>query len=224
MDASGTIALIGTILIIIILLFYRKFSNEEKTYESQYSEQKRPHVRKHTYTDYEEFFKENFDQEYQKSSYRPNKYDNLPQTVWGKDPIHQLGIPSTTLMRISVKSNAERKIADYFTKNKIKYEYEDEVRLGLFGRKLHPDFYLPEHDVYVEYWGLVNLSDEREKEKYVQTMKRKMAQYYSQGLKFVSIYPFDMEYLEYVFPRKFEKVTGARAHTHFFYVWINLID
>jgi hypothetical protein len=49
------------------------------------------------------------------------------------------------------KSNKEAFIAKYFDQKKIKYIYEKELRLGR--SKLHPDFFLPEFDVYVEYWG-----------------------------------------------------------------------
>ena len=49
------------------------------------------------------------------------------------------------------KSNKEAFIASYFDKKKIKYIYEKELKLGK--EKIHPDFFLPEFDVYVEYWG-----------------------------------------------------------------------
>ncbi|HJX05127.1 MAG TPA: hypothetical protein VJ461_00280 [Candidatus Nanoarchaeia archaeon] len=49
------------------------------------------------------------------------------------------------------KSNREAFIAKYFDSKKIKYIYEKELKLGR--SKLHPDFFLPEFDVYVEYWG-----------------------------------------------------------------------
>lgn len=49
------------------------------------------------------------------------------------------------------KSNKEIFIASYLDKKKIKYIYEKELKLGK--DKIHPDFFLPEFDVYVEYWG-----------------------------------------------------------------------
>lgn len=48
------------------------------------------------------------------------------------------------------KSNDEKFIANYFDMKKIKYLYEKELKVD---RVLHPDFFLPEFDVYVEYWG-----------------------------------------------------------------------
>jgi len=49
------------------------------------------------------------------------------------------------------KSKKETFIASYFDKKRIKYIYERAVKVGK--DTLHPDFYLPEFDVYVEYWG-----------------------------------------------------------------------
>ncbi|MDH5690287.1 MAG: hypothetical protein OEY81_02510 [Candidatus Bathyarchaeota archaeon] len=73
-----------------------------------------------------------------------------------------------------VKSIAERRIADYFVKNNINYVYEQEARSKgrLFNYRISsPDFYLPDYDVYVEYWGLVNADDNRTREQYVRNMK-----------------------------------------------------
>ena len=52
------------------------------------------------------------------------------------------------------RSKEEKFIASYFDHKKIKYIYEPKLRLGQ--DIIHPDFYLPEYDVYVEYWGLFN--------------------------------------------------------------------
>jgi hypothetical protein len=121
----------------------------------------------------------------------------------------QLGIPSTTQIGTPVKSYTEKTIADYFTKNNIKYEYEPVVWGGRrYNKTMHPDFYLPDFDVYVEYWGLVDVPDEAMRKDYVRKMKWKMAQYHNQGIKFVSIYPNNLNNFDYVFPKKFEEVTG----------------
>lgn len=70
-----------------------------------------------------------------------------------------------------------------------------------------PDFCLPDYTVYVEYWGLVDANHEWKKEQYVRSMK-KMAIYYQNNIKFISLYSYDMENLDWVFQRKFKKVTG----------------
>jgi hypothetical protein len=67
------------------------------------------------------------------------------------------------------KSDKERFIAGFFDRNKIKYEYERKVKIK--GQELKPDFYLPEYDVYLEYWG--NLNDSH----YYEIYKQKKALY-----------------------------------------------
>ena len=71
-------------------------------------------------------------------------------------------------------------------------------------------FYLSDHDVYVEYWGLVDADDKKVKDKFVRTMKWKMRQYYEAGIKFNSIYPKNLSNLDWIFRKKFEDVTGYR--------------
>ena len=51
----------------------------------------------------------------------------------------------------NVKSLRELFITQYFEKKKIKCIYEPFLMLGK--ETLHPDFFLPEFDIYVEYWG-----------------------------------------------------------------------
>ena len=54
-----------------------------------------------------------------------------------------------------VRSRAEREIADYFADHHEYYKYEQPLWLG--GRKVKPDFYLPNrgrNGVYVEYQGM----------------------------------------------------------------------
>ena len=95
------------------------------------------------------------------------------------------GIESITRKGEAVKSIGEKTIADYFERNRINYVYEQRDKFHSFV----PDFYLPDYNVYVEYWGLVNADDNWTKNRYVRHMKRKMAIYYKNNVKFVSIYP-----------------------------------
>jgi len=126
-------------------------------------------------------------------------------------PKRQYGVASVTLRGERVKSVGERKIADYFEENNIRYVYEQEARRkGLFldYRIGIPDFYLPDYNVYVEYWGLVNTDDYGTRTRYVRNMKRKMAIYHRSNMKFISIYPDNLENLDWIFRRKFRRVTG----------------
>ena len=137
--------------------------------------------------------------------------------VWifliGLKPKKEYGVKSVTLKGEMVKSIGERRIADYFEKNNIRYVYEKEARREslFFDYKIStPDFYLPDYDVYVEYWGLVNADDDWTRTNYERKMKWKMAMYYKNNIKFISIYPRNLENLDWIFRRKFEKVTGFK--------------
>jgi DNA helicase-4 len=98
-----------------------------------------------------------------------------------------------------VKSISEKRIADYFAKNNIRYIYEKENIFSFSFRGLnisHPDFYLPDYEVYVEFWGLVDADDFWTRENYVRNMKKKMAIYYKNNIKFISIYPRNLDNLD----------------------------
>jgi hypothetical protein len=93
----------------------------------------------------------------------------------------EYGTPSFTLTGQSVRSKAERVIADYFTRHGIPYYYEATATTNdwfIFKSKIsRPDFYLPQYNLYVEYWGLVDSPDPRTRDNYIRTMRWKMAQY-----------------------------------------------
>jgi hypothetical protein len=131
----------------------------------------------------------------------------------------EYGVASVTLRGEIVRSIGERRIADYFAKNNIRYVYEQEVRRRpvLYGKARDysarsrvsvPDFYLPDYNVYVEYWGLVDAEDSWTRTRYEQNMRRKMAIYYRNNIKFISIYSSNLENLDWIFRTKFKKVTG----------------
>ncbi len=118
----------------------------------------------------------------------------------------EYGIPSTTINGEHVRSRAEQRIADYFTRNNIRYVYEKEIQNGLIFKHTfaRPDFYLPDYDVCVEYWGLVDASSS-----YRRYMKKKMAQYHRSHIKFISLYPRNMDNLDWIFRAKLKEVTGS---------------
>jgi len=126
-------------------------------------------------------------------------------------PKREYGVKSVTMRGEEVKSIGEREIADYFVKNNINYVYEREAkgRFLFFDFKISsPDFYLPDYDVYVEYWGLVDADDSWARARYIKNMKRKMAIYHRNNIKFISIYPRNLENFDWIFRTKFKKVTG----------------
>jgi hypothetical protein len=126
-------------------------------------------------------------------------------------PRKQYGSQRVTKLGVQVRSKAEERIADYFDSIGLRYQYEKEIETGIwiFTEKVSaPDFYLQDYDVYVEYWGMVNVDNGYDRNKYQRAMKYKMARYYDLGIKFISIYPENMKNLDWVFRKKFKKVTG----------------
>jgi hypothetical protein len=125
----------------------------------------------------------------------------------------QYGTRTTTKLGVEVRSRAEQKIADYFDSLGLRYEYERELEAGfwIFTKKVSsPDFYLPDYDVYVEYWGMLNVDNDYDRAEYTREMKYKMARYHDLGVKFISIYPDNMKNLDWIFRKKFEKTTGQK--------------
>jgi len=57
------------------------------------------------------------------------------------------------------------------------------------GYAIRPDFYLPRHDVYIEYWGM-DTSD------YKIGMLLKQKLYQQEGKKLISLYPADLPVLD----------------------------
>jgi len=126
-------------------------------------------------------------------------------------PRRQYGTRSTTKLGVEVRSRAEQGIADYFDSIGLRYEYERELESGIwiFTEKVSsPDFYLPDFDVYVEYWGMLGVENEYDRSKYTREMKYKMARYHDLNVKFISIYPDNLKNLDWIFRKRFKQVTG----------------
>lgn len=82
-----------------------------------------------------------------------------------------------------VQSDGERLLADWFSRHCIAYRYDERYRI-LNGHAIRPDFYLPELDVYVEYWGM-DTTD------YKIGMLKKQQLYQQEGKRLISIHPAD---------------------------------
>lgn len=127
----------------------------------------------------------------------------------GPTPPNKYGEPSRTKRGETVKSKGEKQIADYFFENGINYTYENraETTNSAFSRKISkPDFYLPDYDVYVEYWGLIDIGDYEVRNKYREDMEWKKRRYYENGIKFISLYPWHLNELDGAFRNEFESV------------------
>ena len=71
-------------------------------------------------------------------SHSPTQQDLPPAPTAGDTPAMKYG---------------ERQIAEWLTAHGIAYRYDAKFRIiGEF--QIRPDFYLPELDVYIEYWGM----------------------------------------------------------------------
>jgi DNA-directed RNA polymerase subunit RPC12/RpoP len=93
-----------------------------------------------------------------------------------------------------VQSDGERLIADWFSMHGIAYRYDERFRI-LSGHAIRPDFYLPELDVYVEYWGM-DTAD------YKIGMLKKQQLYQQEGKRLISIHPADKPRLDEVLRTK----------------------
>ncbi len=96
-----------------------------------------------------------------------------------------------------VQSDGERKISEWLYNHSIKYRYDERYRI-IENYAVRPDFYLPEFDVYIEYWGMDSID-------YKIGMLKKLKLYQQEGKKLISLYPEDKNNLDVVLKRKLEK-------------------
>lgn len=85
-----------------------------------------------------------------------------------------------------VKSKSERDIDNYLFEHKIAHAYEKALIIDT--EVFHPDFYLPELDVYLEHWGY----DESNLE-YTKRKDYKIPKYKAKGITLISTYEKDMK-------------------------------
>ena len=79
----------------------------------------------------------------------------------------------------AVQSVGERRIADWLAARGIRYVYDARYRVAR-DTLLRPDFYLPEFDLYIEYWGM-------DTPEYNANMEKKRWFYQRAGRKLISI-------------------------------------
>jgi DNA helicase IV len=120
--------------------------------------------------------------------------------------------PSITLTGQIVRSNGEKTIADYLTRRNTPYCYEVQATTNdwfVFKSNISkPDFFLPQYNLFVEYWGLVDAPTSGTKYDYIRTMRWKMAKYRGNSIRFISLYPSNLHELDYHSRRKFREVMG----------------
>lgn len=107
-----------------------------------------------------------------------------------------------TLDGTLVQSDGERRIAEWLFDKGIAYRYDTRLRI-IEGFQIRPDFYLPEYDVYIEYWGM-------DTPRYKAGMYLKQDLYMHAGKRLISLYPADKTRLD---EKLGEKLQGMPERT-----------
>ncbi len=111
-----------------------------------------------------------------------------------------------------VQSDGERLIAEYLTEHRVNYRYDERLQI-INGYAIRPDFYLPEFDVYIEYWGM-DTTD------YKIAMLKKQKLYQQEGKKLISLSFRDKPRLREILEEKLSRYIhlpgagGARAESN----------
>lgn len=97
----------------------------------------------------------------------------------------------------AVQSRGEKRIAEFLERERIAYSYDARYRVA--GDVLvRPDFYLPEFDLYIEYWGM-------DTPDYNRNMEKKRFLYQRAGKKLISVSWRDLENVEDVLREKLSR-------------------
>jgi len=102
-----------------------------------------------------------------------------------------------------VQSKGERRIAEWLAGHGVAYRYDERFRI-IDGYAIRPDFYLPEYDVYIEYWGM-DTAD------YKIGMLKKQKLYQETGKKLVSVHFHEKDRLEAILAEKLAHFAGPEA-------------
>ena len=104
-----------------------------------------------------------------------------------------------TLKGEAVKSLGECLVANYLFKQGIDYQYEpayEHRTASPLYRQYQPDFYLPEHGIYVEYYGIDregNTAPYVDREKYHQGMDWKRQLHAEKGTRLIELYHYELQ-------------------------------
>src|SRR3989344_1692122 len=90
-------------------------------------------------------------------------------------------------MAYNFKSDGEKRIFEFLKKRMIRFTYEKPILIkDSLDNKMqiwHPDFYLDDFNIVIEYFGMAD------KNEYTRAMKRKQAIYHKERVDFISVYP-----------------------------------
>ena len=107
-----------------------------------------------------------------------------------------------TVDDVAVQSQGERRIGNWLAARGIAYEYDERFLIARDIR-IRPDFYLPEHDLYIEYWGM-------DTPEYVENMRKKRFLYQRACKKLVSLGFRDLPRLESALEEKLARYLNLK--------------
>ena len=102
-----------------------------------------------------------------------------------------------TVNEVAVQSQGERRIGDWLAKKGIAYSYDERYMIARDTR-IRPDFYLPEFDLYIEYWGM-------DTPEYVRNMQMKRILYQRAAKKLISVSWKELDRVEQVLEEKLSR-------------------
>jgi len=102
-----------------------------------------------------------------------------------------------TVDEVAVQSKGERRIGDWLAAKGIAYRYDERMMMA-GGERVRPDFYLPEFDLYIEYWGM-------DTPEYVANMKHKQILYQRERKRLISLSFRDFDRLEQLLEEKLSR-------------------
>ena len=98
---------------------------------------------------------------------------------------------------VAVQSRGEKRIGDWLSQKRIEYVYDERYRIA-GDVSIRPDFYLPEFDLYIEYWGM-------QEQDYLARKSEKKFLYQRAGKKLISLDWRDLENIEAVLEEKLSR-------------------
>lgn len=98
---------------------------------------------------------------------------------------------------VAVQSQGEKRIGDFLNAAGLRYVYDERYRIAA-DAVVRPDFYLPEFDLYIEYWGM-------DTDDYRTRRREKHILYQRAGKKLISLTPDDLPRMEEILREKLSR-------------------
>ena len=118
------------------------------------------------------------------------------RTTKGKELLNKLQFVRmvTTLSGLAVRTRSEKRIADFLYRQGIAFEYEKELMFN--GRRYIPDFYLPEMNIYIEFFGWSHIPS------YQNKVEEKMKIYKKSGIDCIYLFHKGSKILEEILEKE----------------------